>query len=369
MTLKNAFGNLALDSTLQGVETAVVALTDQAGDLAQLADTVQSTASVQDDLSLRTRRDVLDPAHPSYVPLPTAPAGIDAPGQQLSRNSFPVVLPSEQVDDLNLSAVIPAGTQSVGMNAVTASGQWVDVSRYRSFLFQGQCPAGVTVSYVVEFSNDGAGVLLAYMIDANSPGAYPAQSVAQTASTNRFWEGPIKARYFRVRISTAVAGGAFATFTRLSMAPWVSSFNPVFSNTLVTPNNSASGTNATVTAAGSGIPTNSVYLMGGIDTSAPTNPISTSPPRSRAVRTDPLGNQTIVGPDQTTFTGVSNNPVMVKNAPGDGSSWSERDLLTMILAELRAQNLYLKELPRVLSAGATFTDEPQDLVADQTLIM
>ena len=273
-------------------------------------------------------------------------AGIEVPGRRPEQMSFPVTLPDEQIFDANLSAVFPVA--SLGANALSPTGNWVDCARYRSLSFEIVAPTGVTVTLTFEGSNDGSFAVAVPLFDSAATSTAPVTSVAVAAATNRFFEGPIKYRYFRARISTAVAGGIISTFTRLSMAPWVGAYTQVANSAGNWSSNVAQiggtnvvtgGVNGTLAIGGNiaagTAPTVNPITIGGIDTLG----------KVRRISTDFYGNQPVVGVDPN--LSLNTNPIRVRQEDGNSSGYGVQDLLYLILQELKT----LRYLPEMLNTG------------------
>lgn len=305
----------------------------------------------------RTLYDLLDSLHPQFVPLGVAPAGIDTTGRRPEAASFPVALSDEQVLDLTTPFLgWGAGTWTLGKNCLNALGAAMDVSRFRSIAMQFEAPTGVSATITFEGSNNGTAWVAVPMFDAAASTTAPVTSVAVAAATNRFFEGPLKYKFFRARISTAVAGGVFGASARVSMAPYSPVVNQV-ANSAGIAGNIAAGT----------APTTNPVPLGGIDTQV-VGTTRTITGKTRRLLTDELGNLTVVGPDPRN-TGFDMNPVYVQTSPLAGNGeMTDSDALQSILKELRVTNFYLKELPLALASGTAFTDEPGQLVQDPSIL-
>ncbi len=276
----------------------------------------------------RSLYDLLDPFCPNNVPLRVAPADISSPGQRDAASSFPVALANEQVLDQSLSAVWGPGSYMVGKNLLSQNGAWLDVLQYRSITVQVVAPAGVTVTYTFEASNNGADAIQVGMIELNTQAtvaAIPVLSATHAAATNRYWTGALAFRFFRIRPTIAVAGGALGVFTRLSMAP--------FAPTTVNAAMNLAGTAPIIPGAsgalvvGGGSPVGAAItglcplVTGGVDVN---NLV-------RREMTDVMGNRIAVGPDARQF------PATLNPVPVASQRW---DLLfSQILNELRTLNL------------------------------
>lgn len=326
--------------------------------LESIDEALMSSDGVQPE-DTRTLYDLLDSSHPQFVPLGTAPAGIDTTGRRPEAASFPVTLSDEQVLDLTTPFLgWGAGTWTLGKNCLDALGAAMDVSRFRSIAMQFEAPTGVSATITFEGSNNGTAWIAVAMFDAAATTTAPVTSVAVASATNRFFEGPLKYKFFRARISTAVAGGVFGASARLSMAP----YSPVVNQVAIAGVPAVGGNIAAGTA-----PTANPVPIGGIDTQV-VGTTRTITGKTRRLLTDELGNLTIVGPDPRN-TGLDMNPVYVKTSPLAGNGeMTDSDALQSILKELRVTNFYLKELPLALASGTAFTDEPGQLVQDPSIL-
>ena len=77
----------------------------------------------------RTLFDLLDALGEQFVPIPMAPAGIERTGQQTAAQSLPVVLASDQVNDLTWQVSLRA--LPIGYNLLTGTPQGLDTLSYR----------------------------------------------------------------------------------------------------------------------------------------------------------------------------------------------------------------------------------------------
>lgn len=348
--------------------------------LESIDEALMSSNGVQPE-DARTLYDLLDSSHPQFVPLGTAPAGIDTTGRRPEAASFPVTLSDEQVLDLTTPFLgWGAGTRTLGKNCLDALGAAMDVSRFRSIAMQFEAPTGVSATITFEGSNNGTAWVAVPMFDAAASTTAPVTSVAVAAATNRFFEGPLKYKFFRARISTAVAGGVFGASARVSMAPYSPAVNQVANSAGNWSTNVAQWGGTALVAAGlAGVPavggniaagtapTTNPVPLGGIDTQV-VGTTRTITGKTRRLLTDELGNLTIVGPDPRN-TGLDMNPVYVQTSPLAGNGeMTDSDALQSILKELRVTNFYLKELPLALASGTAFTDEPGQLVQDLSIL-
>jgi hypothetical protein len=137
----------------------------------------------------------------------------------------PVVLSSDDVLDL----VITGAANQLALNnnvllAVAGAG-WIDMSQYRSLAFTITPAAGTVTAgtLVFEQSTNGTDVVALPLFDSAAPNTAPVTTYNPAAATPRHFEGPIKHRFARVRVSVAVTGtttGLQAT-SIARMAPYV----------------------------------------------------------------------------------------------------------------------------------------------------
>lgn len=144
-------------------------------------------------------------------------------------------------------------SDATGVDTMAGPGQ----SQYRSFYVQVVGSSGISAGAVAfEGSNDNTNWAVLGYVDASAvSGTLTAAAVTIAASTSRVFEGPIKFRYFRLRISTAFTGGTIQAFARLSTAPYTAAVvqvgqgTPSNLNATVIPVPSGSGGNSIATAA------------------------------------------------------------------------------------------------------------------------
>lgn len=290
------------------------------------------------------------------IPLAVLPGN---PGQQTSNLSFPVALAREQFFDTVLNNVIPIGATWTGKNGLSPDGLWLDCLQYRSISFEIVAASGTTVTLAFEGSNDGINAVAMQLFDSAAPATAPVTSVAVVASTVRFFEGPLKYRYFRARVSTAVAGSPVPIFTRLSLQPWIGTYAQVAASNLSS-NIAQYGGNNVVTAGVNGVP-----AVGGniaVGASPTVNPITVggtdSSSRTRRFLTDTFGSMVVVGVDPR--AGINKDPILTRMEEGHGSGYGVQDLLYLILQELKT----LRYLPERLNSGLVSDRDVEAIVAD-----
>ncbi len=302
----------------------------------------------------RSLYDLLDATNPNFVPLGTAPAGIDSPGQRPASGSFPVVLANEQTLNKVVSAVWPPGTNS-GINVASPTGVAIDVSAYRVAYVQVSALAGFsTATLNFELSNDGASWIPALSAQVTSGAQWQTSAYSISAGSLNLFEVPIKAAYFRARFTAATIGASVTITTCLSLAPptnqvsppstqgvnltQISSFVPVIGGVgglLAVAGNIAAGST----------PTGYPLQIAGVDSSG----------KLRVPRVDTSGNLSVT-PDPR-VTGVQVNPLLVVQPDQpDGV----RELLNLILMELRALNANMQ------SINTPFMDDANGVAYDPT---
>jgi len=127
-----------------------------------------------------------------------------------------------------------------------------------SFYVQVNGSSGISAGQIVfEGSNDNTTFTTLPYVDGASASAafFTGAAVTIAASTSRFFQGPLTYRYFRVRISTAFAGGTVSATARLSTAPYPNGTTTVVQatalnlRTAATPTPAGSGGNSFYTSA------------------------------------------------------------------------------------------------------------------------
>lgn len=358
----------ALSVNMTGAATAANQATEILS-LATIGEALTSTAG--DSLDTRSLFDLLDTNHPDYIRLGTAPAGIDQAGQAPASQSFPVALANEQILD-KVMVGWPLAPGSLGKNALADKdgGSWIDCSQYRSIAFQTSALAGQSVTLVFEGSNDGLNAVAMPMFDMAAPTTAPVTTVAQTASTQRFWAGPLMFRYFRARVSVAVVGG-FSAYTILRMAGFTMTTQQIansalnWSSNIAQINGSApptAGVAGTLEVGGSVATGTAATLfpmqVAGTDSGAG----GTSTARVRTLLTDVNGLMQVVGAPRGMRT--DSPAVQFAESPNLPEDLSIAELLHQVLLELKCHSHYLKELPYMLNQGSSFTDEPDAIKTD-----
>lgn len=371
-------GALGSKTPVSLTETGEIPVHDEAL-VEELGASTQPYASSEQERSLY---DVLDPTHPDFVPLVVAPAGIETPGQRAALASFPVVLPPEQMQDYSAIASwnqVPNGVNVMYSQASNVN-TWFDVSQYRSIslhIVQGNAGGQV----YVEGSNDGVSVATVPLYDGAALATAPTNNLVLSALTSRFFEGPLRYKYLRLR---GTAQAVFMTLAyRLSMAPYIPLYVTTVQPTAGNLNVTATGTGtyavnvsqfAGVAAASAGV-TGTIVAGGGVAPGAAVgayNPLTMAGAditgKVRRILTDTASRVQVVPPDNVGTTTVDQAVFPVKFTQQDNEGATIHDLLGMILAEMKAMNYYLAELPQKLRDGGTFIDEPVQLTGDPTLL-
>jgi len=304
--------------------------------------------SAQDPLTIKVYVE-LDPD--DTIPTPVLPGVV---GQQPVSVSFPVALANEHVFDLNPA---PSITYAPVINTILVQ---QDCLQYRSVALQISAGAGISagaLSFECCNTLDSGFWISMPLLDETATTNAAATAYTLAASTNRFFRGPIEFRYFRVRVSTAVAGGPVEISATFRMTP--------FSMPLITavPSNNISqvGGNATASAGIIGtMPAAGPTAVGVVSAAYPV-PIGSVDYNNyvRKILSDAMGHLVIAGSDPTKRA----EPVAVRLVDSAPGKMHVSEILELILNELRAQNYFLKELPLVLSTpGGSFQETSFDFI-------
>jgi hypothetical protein len=274
----------------------------------------------------------------------------DSMGCRPSIESMSVALATDQILDYQAPLV------DINRPAVGRILAFQDCLQYRSVALQIITGVGVTTAGVVSFegSNDGAAWSAMTMIDQATPGAAGVTTMSTAASTNRFFMGPVYFRYFRARVSTAVAGGSISALAVYRMAPFV--------NAVTNASIAMWGGTGVVTGGVAGLPgvggniavgvapTANPVLVGGVDNTL-------LAPLTRRFTTDTLGNQRNIGVEAV--KSAVTDPVQTHDAYDGRDHDSIYTLLENIMWELRLQNSYFRQLPDLFNdyPGSLFEDD------------
>lgn len=147
---------------------------------------------------------------------------IGVTAQTSAASSFPVALANEDVQD---QYVTGQGAQTTLNNniilASAGSGSFdtmigTPAISYRSWSIEVVVTAGISGGQITfESSNDNTNFVSCTMWDNVAQSLVNQYTVV--SSTSRIFEGPVRARYIRARISTGISGGSVQAFTRLTM--------------------------------------------------------------------------------------------------------------------------------------------------------
>jgi len=342
----NVVGVMAVDG--QGRQLTVDA--NSADQITRSMTSLGSTSS--DDVgNPRTLLDVMDPLSETFVPHPVAPAGIETTGPRPAALSFPVTLANEQVNDANFGPLgFPPG--NLNINVLTGTAAPVDCSQYRSIGLQLNTVTNGTGTVTFECSQDGVSYVALPLFDQASPTNAPVTFVAVGANTQRFFAGAIPFRYFRARISTAVAAGTLQASARLSMAAFSATYEQIASSAAYTAVNVGS-------VGGTGVVTGGVagtLAVGGnvADGSAPTLN------SQRVSGIDPAGLLRTVLTDRT-------GAVAIQPEPGVNGTPGPPETMLLVLAQLKVMTFYLRELSSSLNSGVPIADDEAAILNDPTL--
>ena len=279
---------------------------------------------------------------------------------QPSSLAMPVALAKEHIFDYQ-SPLVSMLNPAIGNVLV-----FQDCQQYRSVAVQITTGAGISAGVItLEGSNaidSQAFWVPVPLYDQASTGTAAITSITLAASTNRFVAGPVHFRYFRIKVSTAVAGGQVSCGCMFRMAPF-----SVLPNTATAPlaNVSQIGGTNIVTAGVSGLQAVGGNIAQGL--AATSNPVPSGgvdySGLTRREITDSQGHQVVVGPDPT--RSAFSVPVSMRDAMSTPGQWSQAELLEFVLMELKLQSFYLKELPVLLNMpGAYFKEEISDFLGN-----
>lgn len=324
MTLRNAFENLATESSINNVKSSI----DQTNALLTILEEESDKASA----SLENIEQVLEEINSSEKVVITAPMGIDSPGMENEINSIPVTLANEQVFDASFVVTWPAGASVVGKNICHPSGTIFDCRRYRSILIQFTSTLTANTAVYFEGSNDGINwnpEQFAYVATA-----LPFNNLTVSPGTVSV-KANIAYNFLRARINSGpLVGGSLVVATRLGIQPHVP---------IVMHGNTAYIAGGSLATAGTGIQA----IGGNISPGAAPNafPIQDSGVDSsgliRRLLTDSLGNQTTVG--QTYGPNYNTSPVNALLSKNQAEESSITELLQLILCELQFLTSIMKD--------------------------
>jgi hypothetical protein len=304
-----------------------------------------------------TMEEVTDITEPGeQIPVAVAPA---MPGQLPVSMAMPVALANEQIFDLQ-GPIISKLNPAVGNNLVIQ-----DCIQYRQVALQVITGAGISAGVLTFEGSNGGDNQTTWttvpLFDQAVPTTAAVTTVTLAASTNRYFVGPLNFRYFRVRVSTAVAGGLVSCLPIFRMTPFSPVTNQVAAASNWSSNTAQWGGTAIVTGGVNG----SVGVGGNqaVAATTTTNPVQIAGSdynlKIRRLLSDDQGHQIVAGADPLRMT----NPIKVVDDPGNKGRWNQSELLELILMELKLQSFYLKELPIILSTpNGTFIEEINNFV-------
>jgi hypothetical protein len=276
-------------------------------------------------------------------PVDTVPTAVTPAisGQQPVGVGMPVALVNEQINDFQ------GKTISLYNPPVGSLLAFQDCLQYRSAAVQIDTTAGLTAGTIqFEGSNgldsaDNWCVLQFVDMASTSVGV---SNFVLTASARKYFLVATSLRYFRVRITAAVTGGAAVACSPVyRMTPWSSPVGPVSTNTAqIGGTTVVTGGIAGIQATGGNIapgaaPTAYPLPMGSVDYGGLT----------RRILTDAQGHQVIAGPDPSRI--ASTAPLYNVSADDLRGRMNTPEALELILGELRAIAYYLHELPLLLN--------------------
>ena len=346
--------------------------TAETGDLRTAALASLGSTSTDDQFNQRTVLDCLDVTSETYVALPVAPMGLELPGQAPAARSVPVALANEDIQDLYVAGGM-LGTGNLNINALTGTYASIDLIQYRSVSLQVNTFNSGTVTITFEGSNDNQNFVTAPLYDAAAPTGAPITATAVAANTFRFFSGPTPFRYFRARISTAVATGHAQALARFSMAPWSAVYTQIASSSGQNVSVGLSNINgSTLATSATGTPSVGVTYMGtaavisaGIAGTLAVggNLADGSTPTLNGVRTAGIDPQGLL---RTLRTDAQGN-VAVQQDPTTAGSPSLNDILLQVLGQLKVLTHYTRELAGALNSGQSLQDDEAAMLADPTL--
>lgn len=223
MPLENALGELALDASIQTLNTTLGSILTElnakletgqaiALDAATLLALEQITATISNfpsEFPDTVSKQVLDAINAKLPLLGNAAVGL----------SMPVNI----ANDLTVNSTAAQAVLNTDLLTEAVNG-WFDAASFHSATIQLITSAGITAGAVTfEQTNDilnaGSGLVLP-ADELTLQSANPITSVTLAASVVRMFGVPIIARYVRVRISTAVAGGTVRVAAVFSELPY-----------------------------------------------------------------------------------------------------------------------------------------------------
>lgn len=278
-------------------------------------------------------------------------------GQRPASQGFPVAFANEDI--LDYMPPQPISAMAPPINTILA---FQDCSQYRSVALQIDTGAGISAGILTfEGSNTADSVSWApVLLTVATTGVLTMSStITLSASTNAFYKGPVDFRYFRVRVSTAVAGGIVGVYPlyRMSTFDGHQSVNIAqWGGTALTagadpPMNIAQlGGTTQVNAGVAGTQAIGGNVAPGTTPTLNPIPIGGINPANQTTRvlTDNYGQQQVVGPDSA-HVGIT-QPVLVAHADEKTGRLNSAEVMEYMLAELQLLNDMIHALPEVLNA-------------------
>jgi hypothetical protein len=210
------------------------------------------------------------------VPLPT---GASTSALQTTGNTSLASVVTN-TSDLFVTGAGPA-TAVINTNLIlaTTGTAATDALGYHSVSFEVVTGASTTaVAVNFEASNDNVNFIAIGMYDKTTPTAAPATTFTTAASTQRYFEGPLNFRYFRVRLVAAIVAGTVQCFTKLSPNTYQTTNNSLAAGTQTLGNITTVTTVSAVTGITNALPagTNNIGLFGtGGSTGVANAPVNT----------------------------------------------------------------------------------------------
>lgn len=338
------------------------------------------------------------------TPINTTIAGIQGPGQQPAKNSMPVTLSNENIQDYYIAGrAFNQTTTYVGYNMLLPPeqsainpGAPLDCLQYRSIYFQfntgGNALGSNTVNatFIPETSNDlvnWSNVSVYRLEGGSSVGITEVRSINPVNfGASAIFGANLMLRYFRLRCS-AFSSSQFVQFTSVLRMTPLTYETQAFASISQQNGNSLPGA-STMTSAGAISAAFPPLVIGGPDRSvtrseligAPYNNLAsyTNGPYVRSAYFDLAGNMGVSGP-QPFLSEDKTYPVNVRLERTTKGQDSVQDLLQQILTELKALNYYTREMPMAIStlnqlanpliAGSfpSMEDDPENFYDDVTI--
>ena len=146
-------------------------------------------------------------------------------GQALMATSMPVTIASNQTSIPVIDAVLSvtgAATQTAVINNIidtASSANGTDLTNYRSAAIQVNS-TGTAGTYIFEQCNDNLNWRPLPVFNAELIGGAAITTAITATATSVIYTFPIRGRFVRLRIVTAITGGTIQAFSRISTEPW-----------------------------------------------------------------------------------------------------------------------------------------------------